>query len=87
MEIFLIVCLGIFLINPIIIFVVKYTISTAVMMENPVRSPIVPPISESILTNLTALSFVISLKRLAENRILMNLKFFNLLSYSTIIQD
>ena len=49
MEIFVIVCLGIFLKNPIIIFVVKYTISTAVIMENPVRSPIVPPISESIL--------------------------------------
>ena len=29
------------------------------MIENPVRSPIVPPMTESMSTNLAALSFVI----------------------------
>ena len=37
----------------------KYRISTPLMIENPVRSPIVPPIADSLSTNLAALSFVI----------------------------
>ena len=41
------------------IFKAKYMISTPLMIENPVRSPIVPPIAESLSTNLAALSFVI----------------------------
>ena len=41
------------------IFPVKYRISTALMMENPVRSPMVPPIADSMSTNFAALSLVI----------------------------
>ena len=37
----------------------KYPISTALMMENPVRRPMVPPIADRILTNFAALSLVI----------------------------
>ena len=36
----------------------KYKISTALMMENPVRSPMVPPIADNMSTNLAALSLV-----------------------------
>ena len=36
----------------------KYKISTALMIEKPVRSPIVPPIAESMSTNFAALSLV-----------------------------
>ena len=36
----------------------KYKISTALMIEKPVRSPIVPPIAESMSTNFAALAFV-----------------------------
>ena len=43
---------------PVIIFKVKYKISTGVIIENPVRSPIVPPIAESISTDLAAASLV-----------------------------
>ena len=42
-----------------IIFNPKKIISTALMKENPVRSPIVPPIAESISTSFAALSFSI----------------------------
>ena len=42
-----------------IIFPPKYNISTKLMMENPVRSPMVPPIADNISTNFAALSFVI----------------------------
>ena len=38
---------------------VKYMISTPLMIENPVRSPIVPPIADNISTNLASLSFSI----------------------------
>ena len=41
------------------IFATKYAISTPLMMENPVRSPIVPPIAESMSTNFAARSLVI----------------------------
>ena len=34
-------------------------ISTALIIENPVRSPIVPPIADSMSTNFAALSLVI----------------------------
>ena len=37
----------------------KYKISTPLMMENPVRSPIVPPIAESMSANFAARSIVI----------------------------
>ena len=36
----------------------KYKISTALMIENPVSNPIVPPIVESMSPNLAALSCV-----------------------------
>ena len=48
--------------NPTAIFTAKYRISTAVMIVNPVRSPIVPPIAEIILTNVVALSLVTLVK-------------------------
>ena len=37
----------------------KYIISTALMIENPVRSPMVPPIADNISKNFAALSLVI----------------------------
>ena len=37
----------------------KYRISTPLMMENPVRSPMVPPIADNMSTNFAALSLVI----------------------------
>ena len=42
-----------------IIFPAKYKISTPLMMENPVSSPIVPPIVDNISSNFAALSLVI----------------------------
>ena len=42
-----------------IIFVAKYKISTPLMMENPVRSPMVPPMADNMSTNFAALSLVI----------------------------
>ena len=42
-----------------IIFPRKYKISTPLMMENPVRSPMVPPIADNMSTNFAALSLVI----------------------------
>ena len=59
---------------PVRIFKVKYKISTAVIIENPVRSPIVPPIAESISTNLAARSLVMIEKTGEPNLILMNIK-------------
>ena len=41
------------------IFVAKKIISTPLMMENPVRSPMVPPIADNMSTNFAALSLVI----------------------------
>ena len=40
-------------------FLRKKRISTPLMMENPVRSPMVPPIADNMSTNLAALSLVI----------------------------
>ena len=37
----------------------KYKISTPLMMENPVRSPMVPPMTDNLSTNVADLSFVI----------------------------
>ena len=42
-----------------IIFMVKYKISTPLIIENPVSSPMVPPIADNMSTNFAALSFVI----------------------------
>ena len=42
-----------------IILAAKYTISTALMMENPVRRPMVPPIADNMSTVLAASSLVI----------------------------
>ena len=39
--------------------IAKYKISTPLIIENPVRSPIVPPIADSLSTNFAALSLVI----------------------------
>ena len=43
------------------ILVPKKRISTALMMEKPVRSPMVPPIADNMSTNFAALSLVILL--------------------------
>ena len=48
-----------FLLKSKIIFPTKYTISAPLMMENPVRSPMVPPIADNMSTNFAALSLVI----------------------------
>ena len=40
------------------ILVEKYNTSTPLMIENPVKSPMVPPIVDNISTNFAALSFV-----------------------------
>ena len=45
--------------NPMRIFVAKYTISTPLIIENPVRSPMVPPMADNMSTALAALSLVI----------------------------
>ena len=55
--------------------------STPLMIENPVSSPIVPPIADNISTNLAALSFVILSNVVAPKYILMNFR-FNFKSYS-----
>ena len=44
------------------------------MMENPVRSPMVPPIAENMSTNLAALSLVILSKVVARKCNLTNLR-------------
>ena len=44
----------------------KYKISTPLMIENPVRSPMVPPIADNMSTNLAALSLVILSKVVAK---------------------
>ena len=41
------------------IFPAKYKISTPLMIEKPVRSPMVPPTADSMSVNLAALSLVI----------------------------
>lgn len=41
------------------ILIAKYPISIALMIENPVRSPMVPPIADNMSINFAALSMVI----------------------------
>ena len=41
------------------ILTIKYKISTPLIMENPVRSPMVPPIADNMSENFAELSFVI----------------------------
>ena len=41
------------------ILTAKYPISIALMIENPVRSPMVPPIADNMSINFAALSMVI----------------------------
>ena len=41
------------------IFATKYRISTPLIMENPVRSPMVPPMADNMSVNFAALSLVI----------------------------
>ena len=41
------------------ILVAKYNISTPLMMENPVKRPMVPPIADNMSTNFAAFSMVI----------------------------
>ena len=56
------------------IFITKYTISTALMMENPVRRPIVPPIADNMSTGFAALSLVILSNVGVSKKILTNLR-------------
>ena len=53
------------------------------MMENPVRSPIVPPIAESMSTNFAALSLVILSNVGVSKKILTNFS-FGFHSYSEV---
>ena len=64
------------------IFKAKYPISTPLLIENPVSSPIVPPIAERISTNLADLSLIILSKTGESKFILIYLK-GALRSYST----
>ena len=41
-------------------FTKKYTISTLLIIENPVRSPNVPPIADNMSTNFAVVSLVIT---------------------------
>ena len=59
-----------------IIFEAKQIISTALMIENPVRRPMVPPIADSISTNFAALSLVILSNVGVSKQILTNLNLF-----------
>ena len=59
-----------------IIFEAKYKISTPLMMENPVSSPMVPPIADNMSTNLAALSLVILSNVGVANKIFTNLRLF-----------
>ena len=53
----------------------KYIISTALIIEKPVKRPIVPPIADNISTNFAALSFVILSYVDVSNKIFTNLRF------------
>ena len=52
------------------------------MMENPVRSPMVPPIADNMSTNFAALSLVMLSKLDAYKKILTNLNFNSGESYA-----
>ena len=56
------------------IFPTKYSISTPLMMENPVRRPMVPPIADNMSTNFAALSFSILSNVGVSKNILTDLK-------------
>ena len=60
-------------------FTAKYKISTPPMMENPVRSPMVPPIADNMSTNFAALSLVILSKDGVSKKILTYFKFTSIL--------
>ena len=55
------------------ILTAKYAISTPLMIENPVKSPIVPPIAESLSCHLAAWSLVTLSKVDVSNLIFTNL--------------
>ena len=54
----------------------KYRISTPLIIENPVRSPMVPPIADNMSTNFAALSLVILSNVGVSKYILTNLSLF-----------
>ena len=58
------------------ILIAKYPISTALMTENPVRSPMVPPIADNMSTNFAALSFVTLVNVGVSKKILTYFKLF-----------
>ena len=58
------------------ILIRKYPISTALIMENPVRSPMVPPMADNMSTNFAALSLVILLNVGVPKYILTYLSWF-----------
>ena len=60
----------------VIILNMKYIISTALINENPVRRPIVPPMADNLSTNFAALSFVTLSKVGVSKYILTNLRSF-----------
>ena len=62
-------------INPQIILTIKYPISTPLMMENPVKSPMVPPIADSFSCHFAALSLVMMSNVGVSNSTLIYLKF------------
>ena len=58
------------------ILTAKYIISTPLMIENPVRSPMVPPIADSMSTNFADLSLVMMSNVGVSKYILTNLSLF-----------
>ena len=54
----------------------KYKISTPLMIENPVRSPMVPPIADNMSTNFADLSLVMISNVGVSKYILTNLSLF-----------
>ena len=60
----------------VMILNMKQIISTALIRENPVRRPIVPPIADNLSTNFAALSFVTLSKVGVSKNILTNLRSF-----------
>ena len=68
------------------IFPAKKRISTALMMENPVNNPMVPPIADNMSTGLSALSLVMRSNVGVSNKILTYLSLFDH-SKSKIMQN
>ena len=69
---------------PIRIFTAKYIISTPLIIENPVKSPIVPPIAESWSTNVAPLSLVTLSNVGVSKLILINFRLDLSFSYSKV---